>query len=132
MRMAAVAGVLTILVTDMAGHAFRIVVTIQYKIFVVLERRWHPLLLGVALAAIAGNFLVQCISWWLMASLAFLACLYFEQGVVKTALRAKALDASVVAMTSNTVLFQERVMERCAGQWLFNGLSQGRDLAYFC
>ena len=56
---AAVAGVAAVIVSRMAGHATRIVVAVELEIFAVIERRGCPLVLVVALAAVAGNLPVQ-------------------------------------------------------------------------
>lgn len=56
---ATVAGIAAVVVPDMAGRAFHVVVAIQSEILVVIECRRNPLLLGMALAAIARDLLVQ-------------------------------------------------------------------------
>src|SRR3989338_2290275 len=56
---AAIAGVAAVVVSNMAGHAAGIVVAIKLEIFAVIERRRCPLILVVALAAVAGNLPVQ-------------------------------------------------------------------------
>lgn len=57
--MAAVAGIAAVVIALMAGHAFHIVVSIQAEILVVIEGRRYPLLLGMALAAISGDLLME-------------------------------------------------------------------------
>jgi hypothetical protein len=56
---ATVAGIAAVVVADMACHTFHVVVVIQSEILVVIECRRHPFLLGMALAAIARDLLVQ-------------------------------------------------------------------------
>lgn len=57
--MASVAGVATVVVAGMAGHATGVVVTVKFEMLVVVECRRRPFLLRMALAAVAGDLLVQ-------------------------------------------------------------------------
>ena len=57
--MAAVAGVPAVVVTHVTSCAFHIVITIQNEILVVIEGRGYPFLLGMALAAIPGDLLME-------------------------------------------------------------------------
>lgn len=57
--MATIAGVAAVVVAHVAGNTRGVVVAVQQKVFVVVKGRGSPLLLGVALCAIAGDLLVQ-------------------------------------------------------------------------
>lgn len=57
--MASVAGVATVVVAGMAGHTACVVVTVEFEMLVMVECCWRPFLLRMALAAVAGDLLVQ-------------------------------------------------------------------------
>ena len=57
--MAAVAGVAAVVVTHMTGRAFHVVIAIQNEILVVIEGCRYPFVLGMALAAIPGDLLME-------------------------------------------------------------------------
>lgn len=57
--MAAIAGIAAVVVAFVASHAFHVVIPVEHKIFVVIECRGYPFLLGMALAAIAGDLLME-------------------------------------------------------------------------
>lgn len=59
--MAAVAGVAAVIVADMAGRAFDVVVAIQFEILRVIEGGRRPFILAVALTAIACDLLVETV-----------------------------------------------------------------------
>lgn len=57
--MATVAGVTTVVVALVAGCTLHIMIAVQFEILVVIESRGNPFLLGMALAAIARDLLVE-------------------------------------------------------------------------
>ena len=57
----AIAGIAAVIVADMAGRAFNIVITIQFEIFRVIKGGGSPLILAVALTAITCDLLVQAV-----------------------------------------------------------------------
>ena len=59
--MAAIAGIAAVIVTDMAGRAFNVVVAIQFEILRVIEGGGGPFVLAMALTAIAGDLLVEAV-----------------------------------------------------------------------
>lgn len=61
--MASVAGVATVVVAGMAGHAACVVVTVEFEVLVVIKSRRRPFLLRMALAAITSDLLVQRVVW---------------------------------------------------------------------
>ena len=56
--MATIAGVLAVVVAQMAGHAARIVMPVENEGLVMIEAGRHPFILTVALSAIAGDLAV--------------------------------------------------------------------------
>ena len=71
--MAAVARIAAVVVTDMAGRAFNVVVAIQFEILRVIEGGGGPFVLAMALAAIAAELAMQRVFRRLVAGLALLA-----------------------------------------------------------
>ncbi len=61
MFVATVAGVSTVIITHVTGDTFHIVIAIKLKVSGVIEGGRGPLFLAVALAAVAGDLLVQTI-----------------------------------------------------------------------
>ena len=57
----AIAGIAAVVVADMAGCAFDVVVAIQLEILRVIEGGRRPFVLAVALTAIARDLLVQVV-----------------------------------------------------------------------
>ncbi len=57
--MATIAGIAAVIIPHMTGRTFCIVVTIQDEILVVIEGRRCPLLLGMTLAAVPGDLLME-------------------------------------------------------------------------
>lgn len=118
--MASVAGVRTEVVAHVAGGASCVVVLVQQEILVVLERRRLPMGLGVALAAIAGDLLMQCVSRRFVAGLALICSRFLQQSVVKIAGQMKLAYSCVVRVAGNTIHFGKLLVERCFCQRLEN------------
>ena len=59
--MAAIARIAAVIVADMAGRAFNVVVAIQFEILRVIEGGRSPFVLAVALTAIACDLLVETV-----------------------------------------------------------------------
>lgn len=55
---ATIASITAVVVAHMTGHTAGVVITVQHKIFGVIEARWPPFFLRVALPAISGKLLV--------------------------------------------------------------------------
>lgn len=70
MFVTAVASVTTVVIPDMTGDTAGIMITLQHKKGLVIKASRHPVFLGMTLAAIAVNFLVQRVGGWLVAILA--------------------------------------------------------------
>lgn len=124
---ATVAGIAAVVVADMACHAFYVVIAIQSEILVVIECHRHPLLLGMALAAIALDLLMQCVGRRLVAGLTFRASIGLQQRMVKSTFDTESLHACMVAMAGEALLFQEFLMEWRARQRFLDCLPTGRD-----
>ena len=78
-----------------------------------IEGRWHPLFLGVALSATPCNLLVLQIDGRLMAILALLSRCFLQQGMIETTLLHKAQHPSMIGVAGYAVLtIQLLVKER--------------------
>lgn len=131
--MASVAGVATVVVARMAGHAACVVVTVEFEMLVVVECGRRPFLLRMALTAIAGDLLVQRVVWRLVAGLAGFAHGRLQQGVVELALLAETFDPSMIAMAGDTLLTDQFLVKSHGGQWFGDGKtgrSQAPDLLW--
>lgn len=126
---AAIAGVAAVVVSNMAGHAAGIVVAIKLEIFAVIERRRCPLILVVALAAVAGNLPVQRVGRRFVARLALLERRLLQQGMIEMLLRPETLHACVVAMAGHAVLVDQLLVERRRGERLGDGFACCRQMA---
>ncbi len=130
---ATITSVAAVVVTHMTGDAAHIVIAIQAEIGVVIEYRWLPLLLAMALAALRADFFMQRIGWGVMALLALCDGLRLLQGVIEAALSAPALHSGMIAMTSDAILFTQLLMKRHVGQRLVDRLALRCQLAdVFC
>jgi len=106
------------------------VVTIKREVLVVVECCRRPFVLVVALAAIAGDLLVQRIGRRLVAVLALCAGILLQQGMVEASLLAEAFHAGVVAVAGDAVLADQLLVEWRRGQRLGDRLPGGRQAAH--
>ena len=90
-------------------------ILVQQKILVVIKRGGRPLLLGMALRAIAGDLRVQGIRGCLVASLALIVGLLLQQGMVESADDLITLDPGMVTVAPETIGALELLVERCFG-----------------
>ena len=116
--MASVAGVTPVVVAHMAGHAGRIVVLIESKVFVVVEACRCPLLLCVTLNAVALDLLVQGVLGLLVTGQTLISCFLAQKGMVKAALQVIALDSGVIAVTGHAILTDQLLVKRRSRAWL--------------
>ena len=70
MLVAAVAGVVSVVVFDVTGLAICPMVFVKAEVLIVLEGRWCPTLLRMARTAIALDLLVQSVTWINVATVA--------------------------------------------------------------
>ena len=81
--MTPVAGVNLVGSCRVAGHTARVMVTVEYKVFVVIKRCRLPRLCGVTTHAVALELAVQLIGWRLVAAFATIQHTFREQRVFK-------------------------------------------------
>lgn len=129
--MAAIAGIAAVIAAQMACPAFRIVVTVQDEMGVVIEGCRSPLLLGMALAAISCDLLMERIGGRFVAGLAFFSGVALEQCVIEPAFCPEALHPGMIAVAGEAILLQQLLMKRGAGEWFLDRLPEGRQLANF-
>ena len=129
MLMTTIAGVTTVVVAHMAGYAAVVMVAVKLEILVVIEGRRRPLVHAVALAAIAGDLLMQRVFWCLVAALAFIARGFFQQEVIEMTGRPEALHTGMVTVAGNAILAFQLLVEGCRRQRLLNGFAQGSQAA---
>jgi hypothetical protein len=106
-----------VVVARVASDTTRGVVLVQHKVFVVIKTGRCPLVLAMALQAVAGDLLVQGIGGYPVAGLACLTGTWLEQVMLKLALPGKALHPRVIAMASYAVL-AEQLLVKCRFDWL--------------
>ena len=70
--MATVASVVAVVVVHMTGTAFRSVILVKTKVFVVIERGRSPAFLRVTLPAVTLDILMQVIAWINVTTIALL------------------------------------------------------------
>jgi hypothetical protein len=110
-----------------AGNAAGVVIAVEREVLVVVESCGRPLVLVVALAAIAGDLPVQRICWRLVTVLALCAGIFLQQGMVEAPLLAEALHAGVVAVAGDAILADQLLVEGCRGQRLGDRLAGRRQ-----
>ena len=115
---ATITGVTAVVVAHMAGDAARIVIAVKREILVVIESRWCPLVLLVALAAVAAHLLVQRIARRLVTGLALRACIRLQQRMIEASLQSEAFDAGMIAVTGHAILIEQFLVKRRCGKWL--------------
>ena len=109
--MAAVAGVVCIIVVGVSGRAFSIVVAINTEVLVVLEGCLQPCLRCTALRAVALYLEMQGIARTAVTAVALLPQIGLNQLVRGLANRAEGLSASVVAVSGDTILLDQLLMK---------------------
>jgi len=80
--MATIAGVLAVVVAQIAGHAARFVMPVEHESLVMIETGRDPFILTVALPAIAGDLAVQRIGWRFVATFALATRRLLQQGMI--------------------------------------------------
>jgi len=99
----AVAGVLAVLVTHVAGNAFDIVIPIEHKELGVIECGWLPLIVTMALTAFAGQPLVKSVSRWHVTTTTLGASLLIEQGMFEVHWRPYPTRTGMVGVTAHAI-----------------------------
>lgn len=126
----AIAGIAAVVVADMAGCAFHIVVAIQLEILRVIEGGRRPFVLAVALTAIACDLLVETVLGGLMATLAFFAGRLLQQPMIELPGRPETFHPGMIAMAGDTVRADEFLVERCRRQRLLDWQACSGKLSY--
>ena len=126
---AAIAGIAAVVVANVAGDAFRVVISVQHEIRVVIEGRGQPLILAMALAAIAGDLPMERILGRLMTRLAFLADIARQQGMVEPPFDPVTAHARVIAMAGEAILLHQLLVKRRFGERLLDRHTQGGEFA---
>ena len=82
---------------------------------VVVKCRWRPLLLRMALAAVAGNLLVKRVVWCLVAGLASFAHGRLQQRVIESPRLSEPLHPRMVTVAGHAILANQFLVKRCCG-----------------
>jgi hypothetical protein len=132
--MTAIAGVVGVVVLDMTGLTFRIMVTIEAKIIIMIKGRRLPGIDAMALATVAFDLPMQIVIGVTMTTIALFTYIHFNQLMGETADWSKRHHTIVITVTCHTLLFREILMKSHTLFLAANRQSFGRldtDLRHF-